>query len=127
MRNTSCTRRGFTLVEVLIVVIILGILAALVVPQFTNAAVDARLGSVASQQRTVELQLELYRARFGVFPAADVMTAAPTDTTLGGSFGILIDLGYLKRSAVNPFTSGDLIGTDWTYDPTLGTITAVVP
>src|SRR5689334_18593447 len=34
--------RGFTLVEILIVVIILGILAAIVIPQFTNASNDAR-------------------------------------------------------------------------------------
>ncbi|HIA72119.1 MAG TPA: prepilin-type N-terminal cleavage/methylation domain-containing protein, partial [Phycisphaerales bacterium] len=36
--NQNIIRRGFTLIEILIVVVILGILAAVVVPQFTNAA-----------------------------------------------------------------------------------------
>ena len=43
MPHTSLRKpRGFTLVEILIVVIILGILAAIVIPQFTNASTDAR-------------------------------------------------------------------------------------
>ena len=37
---------GFTLVEILIVVIILGILAAIVIPNFTNASTDARRASL---------------------------------------------------------------------------------
>ena len=45
--------KGFTLVEILIVVIILGILAAIVIPQFTNASNDARNNSVASTLQTL--------------------------------------------------------------------------
>ena len=45
--------KGFTLVEILIVVIILGILAAIVIPQFTNASSDARKNSLTSQLQTV--------------------------------------------------------------------------
>jgi len=56
------TRKGgFTLVEILIVVIILGILAAIVIPQFTSASQDARKNSLASQLQTLRSQLELYK------------------------------------------------------------------
>jgi general secretion pathway protein G len=54
-------RGGFTLVEILIVVIILGILAAIVIPQFTNASQDARKNSLTSQLQTIRSQLELYK------------------------------------------------------------------
>jgi general secretion pathway protein G len=54
-------RRGFTLVEILIVVIILGILAAIVIPQFTNASEDARKSNMASQLQTLRSQIELYK------------------------------------------------------------------
>jgi len=127
MRPLAIQRRAFTLVEVLIVVIILGILAALVVPQFTSAANDAKAASAISQQRTIALQLDLYRARWGVFPTAEAMEAAPTNTDLGSSFGILIDQGYIRRAPVNPYTNGDVLGTDWTYDILMGEIAAVIP
>ena len=52
---------GFTLVEILIVVIILGILAAIVIPQFTSASQDARKNSLTSQLQTLRSQLELYK------------------------------------------------------------------
>src|SRR5256885_10019748 len=58
----AVTRKSaFTLVEILIVVIILGILAAIVIPQFTNASQDARESSLLSQLQTLRSQIELYK------------------------------------------------------------------
>lgn len=53
--------KGFTLVEILIVVIILGILAAIVIPQFTNASEDARKSALASDLQSLRSQIELYK------------------------------------------------------------------
>jgi general secretion pathway protein G len=52
--------KGFTLVEILIVVIILGILAAIVIPQFSSASNDARESALTSDLQTLRSQLELY-------------------------------------------------------------------
>jgi type II secretion system protein G len=60
--------RAFTLIEILIVVVILGILAAVVVPQFTNAADDANDAAVRSQLQTLRGQIELFRAQQGSDP-----------------------------------------------------------
>ena len=56
-------RKAFTLVEILIVVVILGILAAIVVPQFTNATQDAQGGNIKAQLSSIQRQIELYIAR----------------------------------------------------------------
>jgi general secretion pathway protein G len=61
MKTYRSRRSGFTLVEILIVVIILGILAAIVIPQFTNASQDARKNSLTSQLQTLRSQIELYK------------------------------------------------------------------
>lgn len=61
MHRNRLSQKGFTLVEILIVVIILGILAAIVIPQFTNASEDARKSSLTSQLQTLRSQVELYK------------------------------------------------------------------
>lgn len=54
-------KRGFTLVEILIVVVILGILAAIVIPQFTQASTEAKVSSSLSTLQSLRSQIELYK------------------------------------------------------------------
>ncbi len=61
MRSNSRTKRGFTLVEILIVVIILGILAAIIIPQFTDASTSAKESTLKSNLQTLRSQVGLYK------------------------------------------------------------------
>src|SRR3954447_8781241 len=71
---------GFTLVEILIVVIILGILAAIVIPQFTSASQEARKKSLTSQLQTLRSQIELHKLQhLDALPTG--LVAATTDWT----------------------------------------------
>jgi len=54
-------KSGFTLVEILIVVVILGILAAIVIPQFTEASTEAKTSSLCTDLQTMRSQIELYK------------------------------------------------------------------
>jgi prepilin-type N-terminal cleavage/methylation domain-containing protein len=68
MEQRSGMNDGFSLVELLIVVIILAILAAIVVPQFTDTTNDARASAVDSNLAVMRSSIELYRQEHGVYP-----------------------------------------------------------
>jgi general secretion pathway protein G len=96
-------KRGFTLVEILIVVIILGILAAIVIPQFTNASQDARKSSLVSQLQTLRSQIELYKLQHGDQLPALITDWTPltTQTTYNGTnFG-----PYMQAIPKNPLNN----------------------
>ena len=60
MKSWNIRKLGFTLVELLIVVIIIGILAAVAIPQFGQSSDDARLSALDSNLATVRNAIELY-------------------------------------------------------------------
>ncbi|MHC4171078.1 MAG: type II secretion system protein [Planctomycetota bacterium] len=74
-------RSGFTLVEILIVVVILGILAAIVIPQFTEASTEAKTSSLMTDLQTMRSQIELYKIQHNDDLPGTVGLAAPTETT----------------------------------------------
>ena len=125
--------QGFTLVEILIVVVILGILAAIVIPQFTSASEDAKASSLQSQLQTIRSQLEIYQVQHnGGYPDLlangwDQMTGT---TNAEGNAGD--DYGpYLQQPPRNSFTGSstvaDAAGAEvgWVWDGSQ--ITASVP
>ena len=140
MKKTIRNRKsGFTLVEILIVVIILGILAAIVIPQFTNASTSARVASLQGQLQTLRSQIQLFKLQHNdTLP--DLVTnqwsqlmsktnvSGAVDTTATGLFG-----PYLESVPSNPLNSNNTVaaaaavGVGWIYSntgATAGIITA---
>ena len=115
------TRKGgFTLVEILIVVIILGILAAIVIPQFTSASQDARRNSLSSQLQTLRSQIELYKLQHldllpqglrtaGTVGAATAWNEMINKTNAAGTVSTGSDYPfgpYLQTEPSNPLNGG---------------------
>lgn len=119
--------RAFTLVEILIVVVILGILAGIVIPQFTSASEDSRENSLRMSLHRIRQQLEIYRAQHNdTYPDNDpaIFVRQMTEYTdvegnpdpVSGPFG-----PYLRELPVSPFTGTSdvsdtpLDGSAWYY------------
>ncbi len=62
-RRRRGRRRAFTLVEILIVVVILGILATIVIPQFSNASVQAKETALKDELRYLRTQIVVFKAQ----------------------------------------------------------------
>ncbi len=131
-QNNDRFAAGFTLVEILIVVVILGILAAIVVPQFTSAAAESRDSSVRMSLYRMRQQLEIYKEHHdGEYPTLAGFIAQmtgrtnvsgePVESGTAGAFG-----PYVREIPVNPNTGGRVVsdaevgGSDWYYDEDTG-------
>jgi general secretion pathway protein G len=108
-RNGRRARHGFTLVELLLVLVILGILAAIVLPRFTNRTKQAQVAATGAQIATFKTALDAYEVDNGYYPK--------------GKNG-LQDLIQQPRDAQNwrgPYIQSDSIpkdpwGNDYVYD-----------
>src|SRR5258706_432358 len=99
MRNQR-KRSGFTLVEILIVVIILGILAAIVIPKFTNASSEAKRNTLAATLHSLRGQVELYMLQHGDKPP--VLTGTDwTPLTDQTTFGTQTTGPYIMTAPAN--------------------------
>ena len=110
VRNCS----GLTLVEVLIVVVILGILAAIVVPQLTEATGEGKEARLLQDLQSVRSQFELYKLQHaGELPGdgtASVVAALTGMTDIAGTLlpdttapGVGVYGPYLQQVPANPF------------------------
>jgi general secretion pathway protein G len=83
-RNARRSCHAFTLIELLIVVIILGVIAAIVIPKFSNASLEARENTLKEELRYMRSQMLVFKAQHRDvppgFPGGDI-DATPDATT----------------------------------------------
>lgn len=114
-------RGGFTLVEVLIVVVIMAVLAATIIPQFSTSSQDAKISTAKFNLNNMRSQLQMYKAQHnGNFPATlSLLTQATTAT---GGTGAGANLGpYMQAIPEEPFSASNAVATTLSTDDTFAT------
>ncbi|MDR3492526.1 MAG: type II secretion system major pseudopilin GspG [Gammaproteobacteria bacterium] len=96
--------RGFTLVEVMVVVVILGILAAIIVPKIMSRPEQARIVKAKQDILAIESALDLYKLDNGVYPSTDqnlqALVTKPTSAPLPSNWK---SDGYIQKLPIDPW------------------------
>jgi len=108
MRRHRC--QAFTLVEVLIVVVIMAVLAATIIPTFSDSTNEAKVSSAKTNIGTLRAVLALYKSGHGAFPPnngtvsleVSLTQRSDRDHTINASSGVYGP--YLQEFPVDPFT-----------------------
>jgi general secretion pathway protein G len=133
--------KGFTLVELLIVIVILGILSAIVIARFAGATKESKEASLKGDLRTLRSSLEIYKSysQASIYPLIlDDLWKGTNPDVLSKTFidKVPIDPFYKKRttySASVAFSSSDLAtdrdgkingGGGWAYNSQTGSVCA---
>lgn len=94
-------KRGFTLIEIMVVIVILALLAALVGPKLMGRTDDAKIGTTKTQIKQLETALKLYKLDNGTYPATEqglnALVAKPTVGVIPKNYK---EGGYLESKQV---------------------------
>jgi general secretion pathway protein G len=102
--HTRKNQKGFTLIEIMVVVVILGILASIVVPKIISRPEQAKVVKAKQDVQAIESALELYKLDNGFYPSTDqglqALVTKPTTDPIPDNWK---DDGYLKEVPMDPW------------------------
>jgi len=101
MQKKESNEQGFTLIEIMVVIVILGFLATFVAPRFFGQADEAKIAQTRAQIASLETALKLYRLDNGTYPSTEQGLQALVEPP---SVGILPrkwrEKGYMEKGVV---------------------------
>ncbi len=106
MKKAYTNNRGFTLIEIMVVVVILGILAAIVVPKLLDRPDQAKVTKAKVDMKGLEEALGMFKLDNGFFPSTDQgLQALVTIPDTGRIPQKYADDGYLKKVPLDPWNN----------------------
>jgi len=104
--KASFIKKGFTLIELMIVIVILGVLMSTILPKLTGAQARARDAGRVADLRNIESALQVYFDDKGAFPKStgECLPETSTETTIGNN-------GYVTN-AIKSYLKGNKVPQD---------------
>jgi general secretion pathway protein G len=120
MKSVNFTQRGFTLIEIMVVLLIIGIMASMVAPTILGNQEEAQIKKAAVDIQQLESALEMYKLKNNNFPTTEqgleALVNAPTIEPLPRNYP---ENGFIKRLPEDPWgnpyqllSPGELGATD---------------
>ena len=104
MKNRAIRSQGFTLIEVMVVLLIIGIMASMVAPQILGNQEEAQLKKAAVDIQQLESALEMYKLSNNMFPTTEqgleALVSAPTIEPIPRNYRAE---GYIRRLPEDPW------------------------
>jgi len=101
IRCRFADRRGFTLIEIMVVMVILGILAGLIIPRIMGRPEEARRTKARIQIESIETALKLYKLDNGSYPTTEQgLQALVEPPSVGRLASAWREGGYLEKGRV---------------------------
>lgn len=101
--------RGFTLIEIMVVVVILGILAAVIVPSFLSRPDEAKVTKAKVDMKSIEEALGLFKLDNGFYPSTEQGLLALVEKPEAGRIPTKYSAdGYLKKQPIDPWENAYL-------------------
>jgi len=108
-RGSRWRARGFTLIEIMVVVIIIGLLAAFIVPQIVGQVDTAKISKAKGDIQSLETALTMYRLDNSKYPTSEQGLAALVTQPTDPSIKHWRPGGYIQRISKDPW------GNDYQY------------
>jgi len=103
-RKQRLNQQGFTLIEIMVVVVILGILAGIVVPKLLDRPEQARRTKAVAQIKSLEESLAMYKLDNGFYPTTEqTLQALVTKPEVGRIPAHYREGGYIKKIPLDPW------------------------
>ncbi|HWR55266.1 MAG TPA: prepilin-type N-terminal cleavage/methylation domain-containing protein [Negativicutes bacterium] len=105
IREMFCSQKGFTLVELMAVIAIIGVLVAISVPRYVDATKEANVAKVQADLSSIDSAVSMYYAANGTYPTAMTDLATYFDTTPTPPKDSYTIDGTTHRAVWNEFTA----------------------
>lgn len=117
-------KTGFTLVELLVVIVVLAVLAAIVLPKFMDSSARSKESALKSDLKLTRTAISLFQADIGIYPESLADLAESDVSKVKGKDGAVVAAGDWHGPYLDSVITDPVSGQAFAYDKNTGKITS---